>query len=110
MSRTIASGLAVLALTGMGVVTVAAPASATEQPCPVTGSGGHYPPGLCMSSSVTQSTQTPTAANGAGSSSSSNLPFTGAATAAEGAAGLGLLAAGTLAVVLGRRRRTASVK
>jgi len=190
MSRTIASGLAVLALTGMGVVTVAAPASAAKPPCRVN-RGGHYPPGLCKGSSVTQSTQTPfaggsitfsftdvapgskltltldngqsfgaftanangvvnatvklpcslsgphtltatgtstegnpitfttdftatacsaAAGSGAASSSGSNLPFTGANTAAEGAAGLGLLAAGTFAVVLGRRRRTVSVK
>ncbi len=46
---------------------------------------------------------------GAGSGSSGNLPFTGANTAAEGAAGLGLLGVGALAVVAGRRRRT-SVK
>jgi hypothetical protein len=45
-------------------------------------------------------------AGGSGGSGGGNLPFTGADTAAEGAAGLGLLAAGTLAVVVGRRRRT----
>ena len=185
MSRTIASGLAVLALTGMSVVTVAAPASAAKPPCRVN-PGGHYPPGLCKGSSVTQSTQTPaaggsitfsftdvapgskltltlengetlgaftanvngavnatvklacslsgphtltatgksaegnpitfttgftaTACSAAGAGSSGSLPFTGANTAAEGAAGFGLLAAGTLAVVFGRRRRDTSVK
>lgn len=180
MSRTITSGLAALAISGLGVVALAAPASAA---CTVTYSGAR-----CIGAMDTQSTQTPRAggsltidysglapgsaltltldtgqglgtftvdanglenatftvprdlsgphtvtakgtkadgsavtfttsftviadssSGGAGSGSSGNLPFTGADTAAEGAAGLGLLAVGTLAVVVGRRRRT-SVK
>jgi len=48
--------------------------------------------------------------SGSGGSGGGRLPFTGADTAAEGAAGLGLLAAGTLAVVVGRRRRTTVTK
>ncbi len=180
MSRTIASGLVALAISGVGVIALAAPASAA---CTVNYSGAR-----CIGAQDSQSTQTPapggsitldftglkpgssltltldtgqgfgtftvnangevvatiqvpcnlsgphtltahatnadgsavtftnsftatacsSAGAGAGSSGSgSNLPFTGASTAAEGAVGLGLLAAGTFAVVVGRRRRTA---
>ena len=182
MSRTIASGLTALALGGLGVIALAAPANAA---CSSSYSGG----GSCIGSGDTQSTQTPftggsftldftglapgssvrlvldngqsfgsftanssgeavatitipcglsghhtitstgtstsgaaltftndftvagtgAACTGAASASSGGgLPFTGANTAAEGAAGLGLLAVGTVAVVVGRRRRTVS--
>jgi len=182
MSRTIASGLAALALTGCGAVALSAPANAAS--CSANG-GSSYPPGNCPSAHVTESTQSPatggsltldftglapgsslsltldtgqgfgtfsanssgevivtitipsglqgthtltatgTNASGAAvslksaftvrsasSASSSSgagvLPFTGSAIASESAAGLGLLAAGTVAVVIGRRRRTVS--
>lgn len=187
MYRKTATGLAALAMAGLGTVVVAAPASAAKPPCRVNG-GGHYPPGLCKNASVRQSTQDPRgggsvtftytglkpgsvltvpASNGFGAASvtvdangnatlaltvpcsfrgnhtvlangtstdgnpiqfsstihvtsagtsctstgsgsaggGGGLPFTGANTAAEGAAGLGLLVVGGAAVVAGRRRR-----
>lgn len=59
MSRT-ASGLTALAMTGLAVMVLAAPADAAKPPCQIN-NGGHYPPGRCKGASVTSSSQTPTA-------------------------------------------------